>query len=132
MKETIEWYCTNKEWWEKLNPEITGSITKNGFCVLSDTVLFAYKCTDFYNSQAEKGITWNDPDIAIEWPVKNPILSDKDKTYVDKAEEEPGLAMDVNGYAPGILAEEAKRLGSFIVHYSTDYVFDGTNFTAGA
>lgn len=53
----------------------------HGFCVLSDTVLFAYKCTDFYNSQAEKGITWNDPDIAIDWPVKNPILSGKDKTY---------------------------------------------------
>ena len=46
-------------------------------------------------------------------------------TAVDKAESEPDLAMKVNGVAPGILAEEAKRLGSMLVHYSTDYVFDG-------
>jgi len=46
-------------------------------------------------------------------------------TVVDKAESEPELAMQVNGVAPGILAEEAKRLGAILVHYSTDYVFDG-------
>ena len=47
-------------------------------------------------------------------------------TAVDKAESEPELAMAINGIAPGIMAEEAKRLGAAIVHYSTDYVFDGT------
>jgi len=47
-------------------------------------------------------------------------------TAVDKAESEPELAMAVNGIAPGIMAEEAKRLGAAMVHYSTDYVFDGT------
>lgn len=47
-------------------------------------------------------------------------------TAVDKAESEPALAMQINGTAPGILAEEAKRLGALLVHYSTDYVFDGT------
>lgn len=47
-------------------------------------------------------------------------------TAVDKAESEPELAMAVNGRAPGILAEEAKRLGALLVHYSTDYVFDGS------
>jgi dTDP-4-dehydrorhamnose reductase len=46
-------------------------------------------------------------------------------TKVDKAEEEPALAMAVNGTAPGILAEEAKRAGIPLVHYSTDYVFAG-------
>jgi dTDP-4-dehydrorhamnose reductase len=46
-------------------------------------------------------------------------------TAVDKAEEEPELAMAVNGTAPAILAEEAKKLGAALVHYSTDYVFDG-------
>lgn len=46
-------------------------------------------------------------------------------TAVDKAEEEPDLAMAVNGTAPGVLAEEAKKIGSALIHYSTDYVFDG-------
>jgi len=47
-------------------------------------------------------------------------------TAVDKAESEPELAMAVNGTAPGILAEEANALNAAFVHYSTDYVFDGT------
>jgi dTDP-4-dehydrorhamnose reductase len=47
-------------------------------------------------------------------------------TAVDQAESEPELALAVNGIAPGILAEEAKRLGAALIHYSTDYVFDGT------
>ena len=47
-------------------------------------------------------------------------------TAVDKAESEPELAMAINGIAPGIMAEEAKRLGISLIHYSTDYVFDGT------
>jgi dTDP-4-dehydrorhamnose reductase len=47
-------------------------------------------------------------------------------TAVDRAESEPDLAMAINGTAAGVLAEEAKRLGSILVHYSTDYVFDGT------
>jgi len=47
-------------------------------------------------------------------------------TAVDKAEDEPDLALAVNATAPGVLAEEAKRLKAGLVHYSTDYVFDGT------
>ena len=46
-------------------------------------------------------------------------------TAVDKAESEADLAAQVNGVAPGVLAEEAKRTGALLVHYSTDYVFDG-------
>jgi dTDP-4-dehydrorhamnose reductase len=46
-------------------------------------------------------------------------------TAVDKAESEPDLAMAVNGVAPGVMAEEAKRLNAAVIHYSTDYVFDG-------
>ncbi len=47
-------------------------------------------------------------------------------TAVDKAESEPDLALAVNAVAPGILAEEAKRLGAALIHFSTDYVFDGS------
>jgi dTDP-4-dehydrorhamnose reductase len=50
-------------------------------------------------------------------------------TAVDQAEREPELADTVNARAPAILAEEAKRLGAPFVHYSTDYVFDGTAAT---
>ena len=47
-------------------------------------------------------------------------------TAVDKAESDVDLAMKVNGIAPGIIAEEARRCGAAVLHYSTDYVFDGT------
>ncbi len=50
-------------------------------------------------------------------------------TAVDKAESEPDLARLINATAPGLLAEEAKRLGALLVHYSTDYVFDGSGNT---
>jgi dTDP-4-dehydrorhamnose reductase len=50
-------------------------------------------------------------------------------TAVDQAENEQAVAHAINGVAPGILAEEAKRLGAVLVHYSTDYVFDGTRTT---
>ena len=50
-------------------------------------------------------------------------------TAVDRAEGEEALAVQVNAVAPGVLAEEAKRLGSLLVHYSTDYVFDGNKPT---
>ncbi|KPX49315.1 dTDP-4-dehydrorhamnose reductase [Pseudomonas syringae pv. helianthi] len=47
-------------------------------------------------------------------------------TAVDKAESEPDLAMLINGEAPGVLAREAAALGAWLIHYSTDYVFDGS------
>ncbi|MEX0144868.1 dTDP-4-dehydrorhamnose reductase [Massilia sp. LMS1-1-1.1] len=47
-------------------------------------------------------------------------------TAVDKAESEPELAMRINGEAPGIMAEEARKVGAAMIHYSTDYVFDGS------
>ena len=50
-------------------------------------------------------------------------------TAVDRAEAEPAAAMQLNGEAPGVLAEEAARLGALLVHYSTDYVFDGLKAT---
>lgn len=50
-------------------------------------------------------------------------------TAVDRAESDPRLATQINGTAPGILAQEAKRLGAALIHYSTDYVFDGAKST---
>jgi dTDP-4-dehydrorhamnose 3,5-epimerase len=50
-----------------------------GFCVLSDVAEIQYKCTGLYNSKAESGIRWDDPKIGVEWPIKNPSLSEKDR-----------------------------------------------------
>lgn len=50
-----------------------------GFCALSEFVEVQYKCTAIYNSKAESGIRWDDPAVGIEWPVKEPVLSDKDR-----------------------------------------------------
>src|SRR5258708_11507025 len=50
-----------------------------GFCVLSDVAEIQYKCTGIYNNQGESGIRWDDPEIGVEWPIKDPILSDKDR-----------------------------------------------------
>ena len=51
----------------------------HGFVALSDNVCFLYKCTNEYDSLSDTGIRWDDPDIAIPWSVKNPIVSEKDK-----------------------------------------------------
>jgi dTDP-4-dehydrorhamnose 3,5-epimerase len=53
----------------------------HGFCVLSEAALFMYKCSDYYAPNSERGICWNDPDLAIDWPVKAPMLSDRDNTF---------------------------------------------------
>ena len=50
----------------------------HGFCVLSEKAEFFYKCTDFYNPDYDRAIRWDDPDLAIDWPIKEPILSEKD------------------------------------------------------
>ncbi len=50
----------------------------HGFCVLSSEASVVYKTTEEYSPDLERGIVWNDPDIAIEWPVSSPILSPKD------------------------------------------------------
>ncbi|MGZ8226048.1 MAG: dTDP-4-dehydrorhamnose 3,5-epimerase [Methylococcaceae bacterium] len=58
----------------------------HGFCVTSDTALFAYKCTDKYNPQSEGSVLWNDPDLNIPWPVSEPELSAKDAQGVKLAD----------------------------------------------
>lgn len=53
----------------------------HGFCVLSDTATVSYKCTDLYAPGEERGLRWNDPLTAIDWPISAPILSEKDEKY---------------------------------------------------
>ncbi len=50
-----------------------------GFCALSDSTEIQYKCTGIYSNKAESGISWNDPAIGIEWPLRDVIVSDKDR-----------------------------------------------------
>lgn len=52
----------------------------HGFYVLSDYADFEYKCTDLYNPDYEVGLLWSDPDLDIDWPTSDPLLSDKDKS----------------------------------------------------
>jgi dTDP-4-dehydrorhamnose 3,5-epimerase len=53
----------------------------HGYCVLSDTALFTCKCSEFYTPECEKGVLWSDPDIGIDWPIRDPIISKKDSSY---------------------------------------------------
>ena len=57
-----------------------------GFCVLSEYAEVQYKCTGLYNSRCESGIRWNDPEIGIDWPVRDPIVSQKDAVAQSLAE----------------------------------------------
>ena len=50
-----------------------------GFCVLSDVAEIQYKTTGLYNKNAESGILWNDPEIGINWPIRDALVSDKDR-----------------------------------------------------
>jgi dTDP-4-dehydrorhamnose 3,5-epimerase len=51
----------------------------HGFCVLSQTALFSYKCSDYYTPGNEGGLRWDDPDVAIGWGEKSPLLSERDR-----------------------------------------------------
>lgn len=50
----------------------------HGFCAVSDVADLVYKCTALYDAASDRSILWNDPDLAIEWPVESPMLSPKD------------------------------------------------------
>jgi dTDP-4-dehydrorhamnose reductase len=85
---------------------------------MSRLVCVDYPEVDFCNPDSIR--TWirdTAPDIVVNAAAY---------TAVDKAESESALALKINGEAPGLMAEEAKKRGALLVHYSTDYVFDGT------
>lgn len=58
----------------------------HGFCVISESALFAYKCTELYRREAELGIIYDDPEIGIRWPVDDPQVSAKDAAFPTLAE----------------------------------------------
>ena len=58
----------------------------HGFCVLSETAHVQYKCTDVYRPGDEIGVVWDDPEIGVEWPVRDPILNEKDRNAPRLAE----------------------------------------------
>jgi dTDP-4-dehydrorhamnose reductase len=103
---------------------LTGSSGQVGWelqrslCVMGEVVAPAHADLDLADPDAiARVVRVVKPDIIV-----NPAAH----TAVDRAESEPELAMAINGTAPGIFANEAKRLGALLVHYSTDYVFDGS------
>lgn len=58
----------------------------HGFCVLSETAEVLYKISSVYNGATETGIAWNDPDISVNWPIQNPLLSERDRQAKPLAE----------------------------------------------
>jgi dTDP-4-dehydrorhamnose 3,5-epimerase len=72
-----QWFgleLTEKNKWMMYIPEGFA----HGFATLEDNTVFSYKCTNFYNKASEDCILWNDPDLAINWHLKDPLLSEKD------------------------------------------------------
>jgi dTDP-4-dehydrorhamnose 3,5-epimerase len=63
----------------------------HGFCALSDEVDVVYKCTDVYVPGDEGGVSWNDAALAIDWPVKTPILSPRDRQFLPLSLERADL-----------------------------------------
>lgn len=85
---------------------------------LGEVIALDYPDVDLCDSSGLRELVCNiEPDI---------IINAAAYTNVDKAESEPEIARAINATGPGVLAEEAKKIGAVLVHYSTDYVFDGT------
>ncbi|MFR9611839.1 MAG: dTDP-4-dehydrorhamnose 3,5-epimerase [Rikenellaceae bacterium] len=72
----------------------------HGFVVLSEEVVFQYKCDNFYSKESEGAIMWNDPDLGIDWGIaeKNAILSDKDKVNSSFKDFDSPFSYDINYY----------------------------------
>ena len=107
---------------------ITGANGQLGFelqralAPLSEVVAFARDACDLSNPDSIRSAVRSvKPDV---------IFNAGAYTAVDKAESEPDLAHAINAVAPGIIGEEAAKMGALVIHYSSDYVFDGTNAVA--
>jgi dTDP-4-dehydrorhamnose 3,5-epimerase len=85
-----KWYGTDLSAENRLQVYVPPGCA-HGFCVISDHASFLYKCTDYYAPHDEHGIIWNDPSLAISWPVATPILSAKDRMHKSLTEMDPEL-----------------------------------------
>lgn len=63
----------------------------HGFCVVSDVADFVYKVGSYYDGATERGIAWDDPDLAIPWPAENPVVSERDRHNPTLADSRDGL-----------------------------------------
>jgi dTDP-4-dehydrorhamnose 3,5-epimerase len=73
----------------------------HGFCVTSDVADFLYKCSSYYSPPDERGLAWDDPGLAIDWPTRTPILSERDRRH-------PRLAQAAHDYCYEILISGAE------------------------
>ena len=69
----------------------------HGFCVTSESALFCYKCTELYAQPHERSIRWDDPTLAIDWPVTEPQVSEKDRLAPLLADIDPAHLYDFHG-----------------------------------
>ena len=69
----------------------------HGFCVTSDIADVAYKCTSDYQPEQDVGIRWDDPEIDVDWPIKEPLISDKDAKAPLLKDTEPRFVDCANG-----------------------------------
>jgi dTDP-4-dehydrorhamnose 3,5-epimerase len=58
----------------------------HGFCVVSEVAELEYQCSDVYDPASERGLQWDDPDVAIAWPIDSPLLSDRDRRHPSLAD----------------------------------------------
>jgi len=75
-----KWACVNLSA-EKQNQLFIPAGFAHGFLALTERVQFLYECSDFYSAQEERAILWNDPAIGIEWPISDPLISEKDAKH---------------------------------------------------
>lgn len=68
----------------------------HGFCVLSPTAHFMYKCDELYHPETDRGVNWSDPDIAVDWRIGDPVISPKDTRLPFLADIPPELLSSFN------------------------------------
>jgi len=69
----------------------------HGFCVISDWADFLYKCSSYYDPEAERGIAWDDPDLSISWPTRSPLLSERDRHHPRLSEADRDYVYEGSG-----------------------------------